>query len=283
MKALVSVIRATVLIFAMDGSGAGATANAAAHSRASITIEAEQAGTRSKDSPIVLYDAQILDPFRGTALLLATPRTDANVTWSASSSAVTTSYDEPHYASAPGVTIPTAPPNGIYISGGTSYGSAVVSASADAGNDSAGVTVLHFASLAFGCRLRYYPAWNFSANGGAAVGTSEALGADLYATIPSDPGYAGATLDRCSHTTLAVAGSAGETWHAPGGGILVPTQTLREFVALEAARWRNDATSFPASSGPATLVFKTKTGLIVKAMLPVGPYEISDRSGRFTY
>jgi hypothetical protein len=248
-----------------------------------MTIESEVAGTRSKESPIVLYDSQFLDSFHDVALLMATTSTDANVTWSASSSAVKTGYAEPHYTNVPGSPVPTAPPNGIYISSGTSYGSATVTASADSPKDSASVTVLHFASLAFGCPLRYYPAWDFSASGGAEVAIKEAIAADLYDTIPSEPLSTHVVLDRCSHTPLAVLGSAEETWHAPRGGTVIHTQSLMDFVAIQASQWRHDATSFPATAGPATLVFKTKAGLIVKALLPVGPYEISDRSGRFTY
>jgi hypothetical protein len=265
------------------GCSNGAMATAVAHQSPTINLEATEAGVLSTDLPVVLYDSQFFDPIHNTALLTAliSPPGAASISsWTSSSAAVTTNHNEPGFESIPGDPAPTAPPNSIFVGTGSSYGSSIVSAAT--GPEAIGtVTVLHYPSLSFGCQFRYYPAFNFTSAGGETVMPPGAgMQADLYDTSPS----AGlGSMDPCYETPLASSGSTIEMWHVSGGGTLISTPGLSEFAAIKGSRWSNDATSFSATNQPVTLIFKTSAGLIVKAFLPIGPYEVSDPAGHFPY
>jgi hypothetical protein len=126
----------------------------------------------------------------------------------------------------------------------------------------------------FGCRFRYNDAYSFDP-GASPSGTSS----DLYATIGSDQL---GQLDPCRFDTeFQTAPGTPEQWHAPYGGVFLANVPLAEFPGVQASQWQNAATQFTPQNG--VLLFKTKGGLIVKAMLPIGPYEVSNSSGTFPY
>jgi hypothetical protein len=119
------------------------------------------------------------------------------------------------------------------------------------------------------------PAFNFDG------GSSRPLDAtsDLYVTIGSDKVQ---PLDGCASPVFETAAGTPEVWHTPYGGTGIAIHSLLDFPAIQASQWRNDATQFSPNDF-AVLLFKTKGGLIVKALLPVGPFEVSASDGSFPY
>ena len=264
----------TLLLAACSGGSAITTPAATAYS-VTLGVIAASGATPSPVQPVVLYDEQFLDPTHASALVGAsvTPIISQvpSITWTSSSAAVIAQQGEPGILGAP---IPTAPPGAIYTTIGSKYGVATLQAQVGSPvNQAAGISVYHYPSLSFGCRFRYTPAFSFDP-GSVANGPLS----DFYDTIGSDQL---GPLDPCSGTSLATAAGTPELWHVPYGGTFIANVTLANFASIAASAWQNSATTLTPGNG--ALVFKTKGGLIVKALLPIGPYEVSDASGIFPY
>jgi len=224
---------------------------------------------------IVLFDEQFVEPFTNVQVLVASisppPPMNVHMTWTSSDPSVVVKQQEPNFLPP----APTAPPLGTFVATGTEGGKAVVTAHVGAPvNESASIPVYYYHSLSLGCRFRYTPAFNFDGGSSRALDTTS----DLYDTIASDQI---GPLDGCGGTAFATAPGTSELWHVPYGGTFVAIHSLQDFPTIQASQWRNEATQFSTQGG--VLLFKTKGGLIVKALLPVGPYEVSDSNGAFPY
>lgn len=224
-------------------------------------------------SPIVLYDQQFLD-FTHNALVVVvaispSPNASPSMTWSSSTASVVVQPNEPNYPSP----APMAPPNGTIAAIGASYGASTIRVDVGAPvNASMSIAAIHYPSLSFGCHFRYDPAFDFDPGAKAMQTASD----DLYATIGSDKLD---PLNPC--TALTTAPGTPEVWHTPYGGVLLPDVSTDAFPAVSASQWSNAGTQFAPQSG--VLLFKTKGGLIVKARVPIGPYQVSTSDGRFPY
>jgi hypothetical protein len=232
-------------------------------------------------TPLVMYDGQFLD-FMEDAYLLglvaAPPVTQQAVSWNSSNSAaVTLSTQYPFGSSAPNYAVPTAPPGQIYAQVGPAYGKSTIVASTQAA--SASIVAYHYPSLSFGCRFRYRPAWAFDPDRTTSMQDSANwTSADLYDTFPAAQLQ---QLDPCLNSPLAAGGTT-ETWHMPYGGTVLPSVSLQAFTTVQASQWSNAGTTFSPSI-PSLVLFKTKEGRIVKALLPIGPYEVSGLDGTFPF
>lgn len=133
------------------------------------------------------------------------------------------------------------------------------------------IPVYTYPSIALGCGLRYHPAFSFGPDQRVT-----GLDSDLYATEATPQGG----MDPCAHSVFMSGVSA---IHFPYGGIVV-SGGVDAFPAVAASMWANAQTkiSLKAASGQIVL-FKTKSGSIVKAIVPVGPYEVTNGGGRFPY
>lgn len=234
-------------------------------------------GSFAPAGTVVLYNAQFVYPFTDVAVLRAyitpSPPPNTSITWTSSDPSVVVQQQQPNSLSFGPA--PTAPPMSNFVGIGKSYGKSTVMAYAGAPVvQSASVTVYHYPSLSLGCRFRYYPAFTFDSEQRPADETS-----DLYDTMGSD--LLG-PLDACVNTVFATAPGTPEVWHAPYGGVQLQVSSLQDFTGIQASQWRNAATQFSPQDGN-VLLFKTKGGLIVKALLPVGPFEVSGTDGSFPY
>lgn len=249
---------------------------AASHTTYTAAIEAapQPDASASPADVIVLYDQQFIDPFHNAEVAIVSvqpkPPQSTTIIWSSSDSSVVVQPQEPNFASP----APTAPPMGTWVAAGSTPGSATVTAKIGAPvNQTLSIPVFHYPSLSFGCRFRYAPAFDFDP-GATPNGTSS----DLYATIGSDRT---APLDSCQNTVFVTAAGTPELWHTPYGGVLLAGVSLTQFPSIQASQWQNSDTQFTAQ--PGVLLFKTHSGRIVKAFLPIGPYEVSDVNGVFPY
>jgi len=170
---------------------------------------------------------------------------------------------------------PTAGPNATFafIAKATKHvlpvGRAIIVA--HSGNTTLSIPAYAYPSLAIGCGLRYYPALSF----GPGLRTS-GLDSDLYATeaTPHD------SMDPCAHSVFLSGVSA---IHFPYGGVVV-SGSIDTFPAVAASSWRNAQAQIPVNAVDGKIIlFKTKTGSIVKAIVPVGPYEVTNGRGIFPY
>lgn len=232
-------------------------------------------GSFTPASTLVLYDGQFVQPFTDVALVRASispvPPSNTSITWTSSDPSVVVQQQEPNFATP----APTAPPFSTFVTTGKAYGKSTVLAAVGAPVvQTASVTVYHYPSLSFGCRFRYDPAVTFDPVQRPLDQTS-----DLYDTIGSD---ALGPMDPCLNSAFATAPGTPEVWHTPYGGTLIHISSLADFTGIQASQWRSDATQFPAQDG-SVLLFKTKGGLIVKALLPVGPFEVSGPDGAFAF
>lgn len=224
--------------------------------------------------PIVLYDAQFIDPMHSFALvgaiILPPPAQVPAATWNSSDPSVAVHEFQPNVPSP----APSAPPESAYAVAGTTYGMATVQARVGPPvNATASIPIYHFPSLSLGCHLRYTPAFAFDPGA-----TPNGTASDLYDTIGSDQL---SPIDPCVGTGFSTAAGTSEVWHAPYGGTFMPAVSLRAFPSIAASQWKNAGTTF--TPAPGVLLFKTRGGLIVKAMLPIGPYEVSNSAGTFPY
>lgn len=222
-------------------------------------------------SPIVLYDGQFLDAFHSAVTLVAditpSPAQTPSVVWTSSNANIVVQQQDPRSTA-------TAPPGGTFAAIGSAYGTATVTAQISAPlNQTLSILIYHYPSLSLGCRFRYAPAFNFDA-GSTASGTSS----DLYATFGSDQIH---QLDPCANSVFVTSPGTPEVWHTPYGGVFLSGLSLAQFPSIQASQWQNAGTQFSPQSG--VLVFKTQGGLIVKASVPIGPYEVSNGSGQFPY
>lgn len=159
---------------------------------------------------------------------------------------------------------PTAPPEGTYITMSSSFGIAHVTATVGPPvNASATITVSTYGSLAVNCDFRYVPAASFDP-GSSPSGTSS----DLYVTQVANTGD---PLDPCDNTPFTTGVAA---VHFPYGGVLLPG-SLATFPQISASQWSNAMQQAPMNAVTGqVLLFKTKGGRVVKAMLPLGPFEV---------
>lgn len=138
------------------------------------------------------------------------------------------------------------------------------------GNTTLSIPVYTYPSIALGCGLRYYPALSFGPDH-----RLPGLDSDLYATEATSSG----SMDPCVHSVFLNGVSA---IHFPYGGIAV-SGNIDTFPAVSASAWRNAQTQISLSAANNKIIlFKTKSGSIIKAILPVGPYEVTNE-GTFPY
>lgn len=259
-------LRTPAIALALSVAGCasgGSSTGPPASSALSIDVNGQPA------QQVTLMAQQFIAPgsFIATLTLSPTPE-EQDVAWSASTSAVVKlGNTDPTYLSGS----PTPPPGGTFVYlVGTSFGKSVVTATV--GSRSATIPVYTYASLALRCQFRYQAAYSFDPGSGPTGLTS-----DLYATEAVDSGD---LLDPCSKTVFVTGVSA---VHFPYGGVVVPGN-FGTFSSIAASQWSNTATQLPESAiDNGVLLFKTKAGRIVKAMLPLGPYEVSDANGTFPY
>ena len=172
---------------------------------------------------------------------------------------------------------PTPPPNGTFVMIAPPVaqvmGTGAIAVVARAGNESATIPVYVYGELDLGCGLRYQPYYSFES------GTvTQATTSDLYVT---EPPSSGDPFDPCA--ALGLATDTTTTIHFPYGGVLI-AGTTGTFPQVAASQWRNAQTQVAESAATnEILLFKTKSGAIVKAMLPVGPVELSGATGAFPY
>ncbi len=219
--------------------------------------------------PAIVYPSQFVAPDTD-ALILVSSSHDASTTWTVSGSAVVLSMTEPDTLSF-GNPLPTAPPGAIFLQ---AHATGVATVTASFGGQTASIQVIDYGSLSVGCGLRYAPALNFDPDRAGAQATP-VTNSDVYATETSTGGD---PFDPCPALGL---GASGDALHVPYGGTVIPVADMQAFASISAMQWKNDGAAFnPIGSA---LVFKTKEGRIVKAMLPVGPSEVSDQNGVFPF
>lgn len=217
---------------------------------------------------LVLYAVQFISPGSNQALLSVAispaPKATPAVVWSSDApDIISFSQTESNCTGCP-----TAPPGGTYVAMATSLGVAHVTANVGPlVNSSATITVWTYGSLAINCAWRYAPAASFDP-GSSASGTSS----DLYVTQAVNSGD---TFDPCDNSVFTTGVSA---IHFPYGGVLVPG-SLDTFPQISASEWTNAMQQAPVNAVTGqVLLFKTKGGRIVKALLPLGPYEVGSAS-----
>ena len=234
-------------------------------------------GAAAVAAPLVIYDQQFLDTGHAGFLLTLTPGQSSPVEWALSSPTLALSQTQPFTFSIPGDPAPTAPPGGMFVSTiNGAYGATTITATYGGGSR-ATISAVHFPSLSFGCYFRYAPAYAFDPDRSSLMrDRANWTSGDLYETAPAASLY---VLDPCYQSALAT-GNA-EIWHVPFGGTFVPASTLQDFAAVKASQWTNSGTTFAPAQG--VLLLKTAEGRIVKALLPIGPLEVSDTAGAFSY
>ncbi len=171
---------------------------------------------------------------------------------------------------------PTPPPNGIFVMMAPVVNhilpTGVTTIVARSGNATASIPVYSYGQLDLGCGLRYQPAYSFDP-GSVANGSSS----DLYIT---EPPTTGDPFDPCPALGLT---SSTTTIHFPYGGVLLSV-AADTFPQITATQWSDAQTQAPENDVfNAVLLFKTKGGATVKAMLPVGPVEVTGANGAFPY
>ncbi len=170
---------------------------------------------------------------------------------------------------------PTAGPNATFafIAKATNHvlpvGLAIIVARA--GNTTLSIPAYAYPSLAIGCGLRYYPALSFGRGP-----RPSSLDSDLFVTEATPHG----SMDPCAHSVFLSGVSA---INFPYGGVAV-SGNIDTFPAVSASAWRNAQTQISLNAANNKIIlFKTKSGSIVKAILPVGPYEVTNGGGTFPY
>jgi hypothetical protein len=145
-----------------------------------------------------------------------------------------------------------------------------------------------YKTLSVGCYgFARAPGLTFSIGDRSTVAATPA-DADLYVTGPAGPGAAGEPGPGYGCKTPFADTSGDYVLHFPGGGTTI--QTTR-FHQLTAKQWKNDITSISlVDVKNNALIFKTKNGTIVKALIFEvaqgrigGVYETTTTSGEFTY
>lgn len=267
-----------LVMCACAGAPAPSTPSVSNNDRLSVVYSVTGGPTDSSMFPLIVYDPQFLDRWHAFAYLEARARTQiAPLSWASDSDSIVLTAEEPFVIPVPGSPIPTAAPNSMYLQVGTTYGRSHVTVRSVYIPYALSFEALHYPSLAFGCAFRFTPAFFFDPDRfvlGSDVRNWPS--ADLYATEPSTQLT---PLDSCYGSPLSV--GATTLWHMPFGGTIITGTTLQTFATISASQWRNDGTTFDPQPG-STVVFKTAEGRVVKALVPMGPYEVTDR-GDFVY
>ena len=172
---------------------------------------------------------------------------------------------------------PTPPPNGIFVMIAPPVAqvlpTGMVTVVARSGSESASIPVYVYGQIDLGCGLRYQPYFSFESGS-----VTQATTSDLYVTEPPSSGGA---FDPCP--TLGLATDTTTRFHFPYGGVLIPG-TIDSFPHVTTSQWRDAQTQVTENAAlDDILLFKTRSGLFVKAMLPVGPIEVSQTNGTFPY
>lgn len=251
------------LLLAGCGGGASAGTQTPVPTSLHITVNGKSA------SQVVLTEGGFLNPNGYSATLGVDQNFPAGtVVWSTSTPAITLGTTDPHYLSGS----PTPPPNGIFALLTPNFGKTIVTATA--GNLSASIPVYTYSTIALRCQFRYAPAYSF-----APFSQSNGLSSDLYVTV-SGVG-AGDELNPCFNSVFI---TGADKIHVPYGGVIISNPPT--FQSVSASQWSNSLTQTTESAlggFSSVLLFKTKTGAIVKVILPVGPIEITDSTGNFPY
>ncbi len=262
---------------ALSACAAGVPPNPSTAPAITISYARERGDAMTSADPIVLFDQQSLAPFNAALYLEAQPvvggTTAIQTSWTSNSTSVLVEKQRPFTVPVAGSAIPTAPPNATYIQVGQTYGPAVITVNVTAPfGGSASIVAYHYRSLSFGCYFRSDPAIDFVGDTAIALhDKTQWLTADLFETAPSD---SLGPLDPCQNSTLATLAGTSVIWHVPLGGTIVPGRTLQQFVSVKSSQWKDDGTAFTVTT-PTIMVFKTNEGSIVKALLPIGPYEVT--------
>jgi len=247
-------------------------ATAAAHPRPIFIVNGLAA------SHILLTPATFLNPNGNIVRVRVVGAAPGSVKWSVAPGGrriVTLATRSPFTFPGFGITTPTAGPNATFafIAERTNHalpvGRAIIVARS--GNTTLSIPVYTYPSIALGCGLRYYPALSFSPDHRLA-----GLDSDLYATEATSNG----SMDPCAHSVFQ---SGVAAIHFPYGGVAV-SGNIDTFPAVSASAWRNAQTQISLNAANNKIIlFKTKSGSIVKAILPVGPYEVANGEGTFPY
>lgn len=234
------------------------------HRRSEVASLAVIVNNKAPATMLMLQQEQFVSPFTDVALLSVSPDIP-NIEWSATGATVALSHEEPKY-SAPA---PTAPPDAIFVQL-KGFGVSTVTARAKRSHQRAVLKVYTYPSVAFGCRFRYTPSIR-------APRQNQTDMPDAYQTAGSDLMH---ELDSCQSPPFATAPGSGIINHFPYGAAFADGD-LATFPSIRASRWRNDFTQTTQLSG--LVLFKTADGRIVKALLPLGPYEETGANGVFPY
>ncbi len=248
--------------------GGGGSTSATPSTPLAITVNGKPAAN------VILLPATFLSPNSDIATLGTSGGGSAPVQWSVSSgSAAVLGDTNPYYVFGS----PTPPPNGTFVMIAPPVAhvmsTGMVTVVARSGNESASIPVYVYEQVALGCGLRYQPYYSFESGS-----VTQATASDLYVT---EPPTTGDPFDPCS--TLGLATDTTTTFHFPYGGVLV-AGTMDSFPQITASQWHDAQTQITESDALAGIVlFKTRSGAIVKAILPVGPIEASGTNGVFPY
>ena len=218
---------------------------------------------------LILYAQQFLSPDSNQALLAVSPSPALSstpaVTWSTDAPGVVSFSQSPLNCFG----CPAAPAGQTYVTmSNSTLGVAHVTATVGSPvNASATITVWTYGSLALSCAFRYVPAMSFDPGS-----TASGLSSDLYVTQAANAGY---PLDPCDNSVFTTGVAA---VHFPYGGVLVPG-SWQTFPQVSASQWSDATQQAPLSAATGEiLLFKTKRGRVVKALLPLGPYEVGSDS-----
>ncbi|MBV8246729.1 MAG: hypothetical protein JOZ38_12455 [Candidatus Eremiobacteraeota bacterium] len=255
---------AVLAFLLLTGCGASSGSSAPAQQ---YSIELQANSQPVSGSPLLLFTSQFLEPGSNYTLLTltVTPPASPTVVWSSSGAAVALSPTQPNCTGCP-----SPPPGSIYAAMAQAGSGTVTATIGPPVNATISEQVFSYLSLAVGCQFRYSAAYDFDPGN-----TVQDLTSDLYATESTSHG---GTFDPCTGTAFATGTDA---IHFPYGGFAL-SAGLSSFPTIAASQWQNAGSSVPAAYTGAVL-FKTRAGAIVKAWLPLGPYEVTDVTGKFPY
>lgn len=259
---------AALTFLALLAACVGSTSGGVVTANGPFTI-VEAGNARPQASPLVLLDQQFLDPLGDSDLLTTLPAAYPDTQWSSSGGSAALTTQQPFTTGIGGGAVPTAPPGAIYVYGTASHGRSIVTATE--GGRSATYTVLHYGSLALGCQFRYQPAINFDLD--RPLSTATFMSADIYVTAPATQL---SPLDACYNTALANGSSV--LWHVPNGATFIQVSSMRDFIAITPALWKNDGTVFAPPSSTTAILLKTAEGHFAKAIVPVGAFDVTSTS-----
>jgi len=269
MPMTIRMLLVSLLLCAFGAACGGATSTPAAPSPSlAITVNGRPVQN------VILLPSTFLTFGSDIATLGTTGGSGAPVQWSVTSgNAAVLGTTNPSYFSGS----PTPPPNGTFVMIAPPVAqvmsTGMVTVVARSGNQSTSIPVYVDGEIDLGCGLRYQAYYSFESGS-----VTQATANDLYVTEPLSSGD---PFDPCP--ALGLATDSTTTFHFPYGGVLV-AGTINSFPQITASQWRVAQTQVPESDAlNQILLFKTRSGAIVKAMLPVGPVEASGANGAFPY